>query len=288
MTRPVEAVDDGLKRRVHDYWNAHPCGTQFTELEWGSRAFFNAVEADRYRRQPFMREAVGFDRYPGRRLLEIGCGLGTDLLQFARGGAVVTGVDLTEQSVELTRHRFETYGVPGAFQVADAEKLPFADGAFDVVYSFGVLHHTPDTPRAVREVGRVLAPGGEIVIMLYHRRSTHLGIGYPAFMWKRLRHGQGLLSFDDYFRVYDGEGNPLGKAYTRGEVRRMFRDFEDLRLATFDPYRPRLSPALNGVLGALARRFGFWLLIRGRKPGAAPSAASSGPAAAAPGPPAGR
>jgi ubiquinone/menaquinone biosynthesis C-methylase UbiE len=267
MSRATETADEGLKRQVHDYWNERPCGTQFTETEWGSRAFFDAVEKERYLRQPFMREAVGFDRYPGKELLEIGCGLGTDSLQFARGGALVTGVDLTEQSVELTRRRFEMYGVPGRFQVADAENLPFPDGSFDVVYSFGVLHHTPDTRKAIREVHRVLKPGGEIVIMLYHRHSTHLWLGYPEFMLKRLLQGRGLLSFDDYFRVYDGQENPLGKAYTREAVSRMFSDFIDLKLSTYDTWRPRLPGFVNALLERLGDRFGFYLLIRGRKAG---------------------
>ena len=265
MTRPTDAADESLKRQVHDFWNSRPCGTQFTELEWGSRTFFDSVEAERYRRQPFMREAVGFDRYAGRTLLEIGCGLGTDSLQFARGGALVTGVDLTEQSIELARRRFEMYGVPGTFQVADAEQLPFPDASFDVVYSFGVLHHTPDTPRAVREVARVLKPGGEIVIMLYHRHSTHVWLGYPVAMFGRLKRGQKLLSLDEYFRVYDGEGNPLGKAYTQAEVLAMFKDFADLKLSTWDPWRPRMPKFMNDLLLGLAKRYGFWLLIRGRK-----------------------
>lgn len=266
MTRIESHADEKLKREVHDFWNARPCGTQFTRDQWGTREFFDGVEAERYLRQPFMREAVGFDRYRGRTLLEIGCGLGTDLLQFARGGAIVTGLDLTEQSIELARKRFDMYGVPGSFQVGDAENLPFPDNSFDVVYSFGVLHHTPDTARAIREVARVLKPGGEIVIMLYHRTSTHLWLGYPLAMAKRLLGGRGVLSFDEYFRTYDGEENPLGKAYTRREFREMFRGFRDVTLASYDPTRPRLPRLVDRFLATLGRRYGFWMLIRGRKP----------------------
>ena len=266
MSHMHEVANEGLKQQVHDFWNGRPCGTQFTDLEWGSREFFDSVERERYARQPFMREAVGFDRYRGKKLLEIGCGLGTDLLQFARGGALTTGVDLTEQSIELARKRFGMYGVPGEFQVADAERLPFPDGHFDVVYSFGVLHHTPDTPRTIREVHRVLKPGGEIVIMLYHSRSTHLWLGYPLAMLSRLRKGQGLLSFGGYFRVYDGEQNPLGKAYNRPQFRAMFKDFSGITLASFDPHRPRLPRWLDAGLTSLGRKFGFWMLIRGSKP----------------------
>ena len=168
-----------LKAQVQEYWDEHPCGTQFTDLEWGSREFYRAVEEDRYQRQPFMAEAVGFDRYPGQDLLEIGCGLGTDLLQFAGGGARVIGLDLTVRSVALARNRFDLEDVPGIFLTGDAENLPFPDASFDVVYSFGVLHHTPDTARAVREIRRVLRPGGEAVIMLYHSNSSHYYLGYP-------------------------------------------------------------------------------------------------------------
>ena len=161
----IDTVDEKLKDQVREYWNAHPCGTQFTHLEWGSKEFFAEVERFRYETQPFMSEIIGFDRYPGKRLLEVGCGLGTDLLQFAKGGALVTGVDLTPQSIELVKRRFALDGLAVDARVSDAENLPFDDASFDVVYSFGVLHHTPNTQKAIDEVYRVLKPGGKIIIM---------------------------------------------------------------------------------------------------------------------------
>lgn len=262
-------TDTELKLKVRDYWNAHPCGTQFTELEWGSKEFYRAVEEDRYRRQPFMENAVGFRRYADRDLLEIGCGLGTDLFQFARNGARVTGLDLTPQSVALAAHRFRLEGVPGRFTAGDAEHLPFPDAAFDVVYSFGVLHHTPDTARTFREIRRVLRPGGEAVIMLYHSRSSHLYLGYPLALASRLRRGEGWLGRDEYFRVYDGDENPLGKAYTRREVRRFLDGFEILDQASYDTWRPHLGTASNRILLGLGSRFGFYLVTRARKPAGA-------------------
>ena len=96
----IHETDENLKSQVREYWNAHPCGTQFTHLEWGSKQFFDEVERFRYDTQPFMRQLMEFDNFRGKRLLEIGCGLGTDLIQFARAGAVVTGVDLTPASIE--------------------------------------------------------------------------------------------------------------------------------------------------------------------------------------------
>ncbi len=254
------------KSDVRAYWNAHPCGTQFTELEWGSPEFYRATEEERYARQPFMAEAVGFDRYPDRDLLEIGCGLGTDLLQFARHGARTTGLDLTVQSVALARGRFRHENVPGRFLVGDAENLPFADASFDVVYSFGVLHHTPDTARTFREIRRVLRPGGEAVIMLYHSRSSHLYLGWPLLLASRFRRGEGWISRDEYFRVYDGAENPLGKAYSGAEVRRFFEGFQVLEQRSWDPWRPHLGRTANAVLIRLGRRLGFYLVTRARKP----------------------
>ena len=120
-----------------------------------------------------MPRVMGFGKFRGARLLEFGCGMGTYLLQFARGGARCTGVYLTPRSVEITRHRFRLYGMDGAFMIADGERLPFASESFDVVYSNGVLHHTPDTAGAFREVHRVLRPGGVARVMLYHRNSLN-------------------------------------------------------------------------------------------------------------------
>jgi ubiquinone/menaquinone biosynthesis C-methylase UbiE len=257
-----------LKRQVQAYWNEHPCGTQFTDMDWGSLEFYRAVEDDRYRRQPFMTEAVGFARYPGRELLEIGCGLGTDLFQFARHGSRTTGLDLTPQSVALARRRFELEDTPGRFLVGDAERLPFPDHRFDVVYSFGVLHHTPRTDRAFREVRRILRPGGEAVIMLYHARSSHYYLGYPLALASRMRRGQGWIGREEYFRVYDGEENPLGKAYTRRQVRRFFEGFEILDQKSYDTWRPHLGRVTNQILLSMGKRFGFYLVTRARKPAA--------------------
>ncbi len=260
-----EQDDEQLKEQVRAYWNAHPCGTQFTHLVPGSKEFYEEVERYRYETQPFMRRVMEFDKFGGKRLLEVGCGLGTDLLQFARGGAQVTGVDLTPASIELVKKRFELYGLTARAQVADAEHLPFSDQSFDVVYSFGVLHHTPNTQKAVEEVHRVLKPGGRIIIMLYHRHSMHVQLGTVyAFAANKFR-GKGHVA-EEWVRVYDGDGNPLGKSYSRKEIRNMFRGFRDLRIATVDPYRrslPKFANAFNQVF--LAPWWGFWLVIKGTK-----------------------
>ena len=261
----IEMSDEQLKQEVREYWNANPCGTQFTHLQRGSKEFYEEVERFRYETQPFMRRVMEFDAFEGKKLLEIGCGLGTDLLQFARGGAQVTGVDLTPASVELVKRRFKLYDLPVEARVADAERLPFDDNSFDVVYSFGVLHHTPNTPKAVDEVYRVLKPGGRIIIMLYHKSSMHVTLGtlYAAMAGIS---GNGGDAKENWVRIYDGDGNPLGKAYTRSEVERMFRNFKNLRLTTVDPYRRKLPKVANVLNQALfAWWWGFWLVIKGTK-----------------------
>ncbi|MFN3393547.1 MAG: class I SAM-dependent methyltransferase, partial [Candidatus Thermochlorobacter sp.] len=179
-----------LKSGVHDYWNAHPCGTKFTDAERGSKAFYDEVERYRYETQPFMEALCKFKAFRGKTLLEVGCGLGTDLLQFARYGAHVTGIDLTEESIALAKQRFELYGIEANLLAADAENLPFPDHSFDVVYSFGVLHHTPNTQKAIDEVYRVLKPGGEIIIMLYHKHSLHVWLGVPLYFLYGLTKGK--------------------------------------------------------------------------------------------------
>ena len=262
----VEANDEQLKREVQQYWNAHPCGTQFTHLEWGSKLFFDEVERFRYDTQPFMRSLMEFDNFRGKQLLEIGCGLGTDLLQFARAGAIATGVDLTPASIELVRKRFALEGIPVNAQVADAEHLPFSDGSFDVVYSFGVLHHTPNTQKAIDEIYRVLKPGGRIIIMLYHKDSVHVYLGAPLYRLSHKLQAGAHSVVEDWVRVYDGAENPLGKAYSRSEIRTMFSRFRNLGFEACDPIRRKYPAAVNWInQKVFSRRWGFWLVIKGSK-----------------------
>ena len=127
---------------------------------------FQQVREFRTDTQEFVYRAVDFRQFAGKRMLEVGCGLGSDLLHAASLGANVVGFDLSRRSVGLARRHFALAGVDGQFVHGDAEGLPFGDDSFDVVYSFGVLHHTPDTQKAIDECLRVLKPGGQMVLML--------------------------------------------------------------------------------------------------------------------------
>jgi ubiquinone/menaquinone biosynthesis C-methylase UbiE len=165
----MSITENSLKDRVRAFWQENPCGTKFSDAEPGTRLFYERVEQHRYSTEWHIPQAAGFAGTGSKRVLEIGCGLGTDGAQFAKAGADYTGIDLTDAAVELARKRFELFGLPGKFWVSDAENLDFPSDTFDLVYSHGVLHHTPDTVRAVEEVRRVLKPGGQAVVMLYHR-----------------------------------------------------------------------------------------------------------------------
>lgn len=262
------------KQRTREQWGANPCGAHVaSDYPFGTREYFDAIEAYRYQDYaPWMKAALGFDAYRGKRLLEVGCGTGTDLLQFARGGAQVTGVDLTPRSIEIARRRFAVYDCAGTFAIGDAENLAFPDESFDVVYSFGVLHHTPDTEGAINEVHRVLRRGGRAVVMLYHRTSFYY---WGGLMLKRGVFGGELLQarpaeiMSRYVEHTETAGRPLVKAYTRGEARRLFQGFSDCRVSVNQLTRHelgRVGRALpESVFQWLARHFGWNLIITATK-----------------------
>jgi ubiquinone/menaquinone biosynthesis C-methylase UbiE len=263
------------KQKARAQWSADPAGAVYgREHEFGTREFFDEVERHRYQEYaPWMPKVMGFDAFAGQRLLEVGCGMGTDLLQFARGGAQVTGVDLTPRSIETSRHHLKLYGESGDFALTDAEKLPFADESFDVAYSNGVLHHTPDTGAAVREIHRVLRPGGLARVMLYHRNSW--------YYWSEIMLHRGLLRgqllrgqtaeeiMGRYVEVNEGEGRPLVKVYSQRQARALFSMFREVKTEVQQLTRGdfhflgRAIPA--GFLRALGSRVGWNVIISARK-----------------------
>jgi SAM-dependent methyltransferase len=263
------------KIRAREQWGQDPCGAEYErEHELGTREFFESVERYRYTQYaPWMRRVMGFDQFRGARLLEIGCGMGTDLLQFARGGARCVGIDLTPRSVEITRHRFALYVADGAFMIADGEQLPFASDSFDVVYSNGVLHHTPDTAGAIREVHRVLRPGGEAKVMLYHRNSLNYWVeivlrrGVLGGEFFRRRSAEEIMS--RVIEFSDHGARPLVKVYSRKEVRALFAQFREVVVEVEQLTREELrvfkSLVSEGLLQKLSTRVGWNVIITASK-----------------------
>jgi SAM-dependent methyltransferase len=160
MTNPVAA-----------YWDAAPCGSKLAAAEPGSAAFFQEHATRRYQLEPMIRTFADFPSWSGRRVLEVGVGLGADTAEFARAGAMVSGVDISMRSLELARARLDHAGLDADLRIADGGSLPYESATFDLVWSWGVIHHAPDPPAVVREIRRVLRPGGEVRAMLYARRS---------------------------------------------------------------------------------------------------------------------
>ena len=263
------------KVRAREQWSQDPCGAEFDrEHELGTREFFDAIERHRYTEYaPWMPRVMGFDKFPNARLLEIGCGMGTDLLQFARGGARCTGVDLTPRSVEITRHRFALYGMSGDFMISDGEHLPFATESFDMVYSNGVLHHTPDTAGAIREVHRVLRPGGVARVMLYYRNS--LNYWFEIVLRRGLLGGEflrGRSAEDIMSRVVefsDHEARPLVKVYSRKQARELFKPFSDVKVQVEQLTREELrflGPLVSqSLFERLGQRIGWNVVITATK-----------------------
>ena len=261
---------------VQDYWNRRPCNLLASPLEVGTKAYFDEVAARKYMVEPHIPGFAQFERWKDKRVLEIGCGMGTDTMSFAKAGARVTAVDLSERSLDLAKRRPEIEGVDVRFYQADAERLNEvvpADG-YDLIYSFGAIHHTPHPERAVEEIRRYAGPQTTVKLMVYHKRS-----------WKvasiLLRQGKGAFwRLPRLVAQYSEaqEGCPVTYAYTSREARRLLSGFqiEDMRVDHIFPYRVDryveygyakswyFSALPRPLFQWLERRFGWHLCITAR------------------------
>jgi SAM-dependent methyltransferase len=267
---------DADKQRVRDFWNEVSCGEDLY-LQGSDRAAYEAQARIRYQLEPYIAEFAGFAEARSKRVLEIGVGLGADHQRFAEAGADLYGIDLTERAVEHTERRLSALGLSSRLAVGDAEALQFPDDHFDRVYSWGVLHHSPDTPKAIGEVWRVLKRGGTARIMVYHTWSLvglMLWVRYAGLAlrpWLSLR--------DIYARYLESPGT---KAYSAAEARRLFSGFRDVHVHTVLSHGDLLESSAGqrhtGPLLSLARLLwprafirrwcpglGLFLLIDARK-----------------------
>lgn len=284
---------------VKEFWNANPCQSDLSSEE-NRRRYFEEISHNRFgRREWHVPTVAAFNAYRGKDVLEIGCSIATDGLEFARNGANYTGVDLTPKAIEIARERFELFDVPGRFEVANAEeRIPFPDASFDHVYSFGVIHHSPVPERIVAEIHRVLRPRGTLTVMLYNRSSINYYIEImllrkifrwcllPKFMprllaavtgfdkWKLEGHRHALnkkLTKAQWISMNtDGPFCPLAKVYNRKEAARLFKDFADIRQEVWE-FNVEHWPILNAILPTsrerwIGRRWGWHRMVYGRKP----------------------
>ncbi len=228
-------------RDVRQYWEANPCGIT-TEVvgnaAGGTLEWFERIEQSRYAKEPFVHAVAQFTRHHGKKLLEIGVGGGVDHLQWARAGAECYGVDLTQNAIEITGSRLRAYSLHSNLRRVDAEELPFDENTFDIVYSWGVIHHSSDPTRLIAEIHRVLRPGGTFIGMMYHRHSLKV---ITAWIYWALLRGRPWRSFRDV--LWNHVESPGTKAYTLRELRDMFRDFSNFFARPIKtPYDTRAYP----------------------------------------------
>jgi SAM-dependent methyltransferase len=208
---------------VRDYWNRRPCNIRHSTAEIGSRDYFDQVEARKYMVEPHIPSFAEFERWKGKRVLEIGCGIGTDAVNFARAGADYTGIELSAESLELAKTRFQVYGLNGRFIVGNAEELPkeLMQEKFDLIYSFGVIHHTVQPENVVANVSRLMSTGGEFRLMMYAKNS-----------WKN------IMIENEFDQPEAQTGCPIAFTYTSGELRHLLREFDvyEIRQDHIFPY----------------------------------------------------
>ncbi len=256
---------------VRDYWNQHIHDLAITTHPVGSPGFFADLDQYHFEKLHHLPRLIAFDGYRGRAVLEVGCGAGTDLVRFARGGASVTGVDLSASAIALARQNFAQQGLAADLREADGEQLPFGDASFDLVYAHGVVQYTSNAPALIRECHRVLKPGGEAVFQVYNRVS-----------W--------LNALSKLMKVpLEHEDAPVLRKYSIGELRGLLREFHEVRIVEERfPVKSRLHGGVKGLLfntlfvgtfnalpRALVRRFGWHLLAFCRKAPAGTSGTSA-------------
>lgn len=248
-----------LTDEVRAFWEGTPCGTGGAIVGDAiplSPTWFERIEEHRYALEPFIHAVAQFTRYRGKELLEIGVGAGTDHLQWARAGARCHGVDLTQAAIETTRAHLALHGLSSELQRLSAESLPFPDASFDLVYSWGVIHHAERPEAIVREIRRVLRPGGRFIGMLYARYSL---LALRFWVRHALLTGRPWRSLADVlWHHMESTGT---KAYTRRELRDLFGSFSRVELVKLvTPYDTARLPAF--IAGTVPDALGWNIAVR--------------------------
>jgi len=264
---------------VRAFWEEHPVAAAAIEAPLATPEYFTAFdrlrEADECEPYAFSNRIHGYDQAAGKRVLDIGCGNGYVLWHYARHGAHVHGVDITETALALSRRRFELGGLTGEFRLTDGNRLPYPDRHFDIVCSMGVLHHIEDPRPMLAEARRVLRPGGRLILMLYHRNSWKYRVVLPLrLLFDRRYRGKSL---QQALNMNDGDDCPLAKVYSRRDVSALLVRFRDLRfsvnqlnwqqLLLIPPLVRALQPLLPPLSDSpIARALGWNLYVEAVKP----------------------
>lgn len=263
------------KRAIADFWETAACGEDLYLTSRDAEGY-QAQRDVRYRLEPYVLPFIDAESWRGKRVLEIGVGLGSDHELLAAHGAELSGIDLTERAVARTSERLRNVGFRSDLRVGDAENLPYPDCSFDMVYSWGVIHHTPDTTRAAREILRVLSPGGQFKVMIYNKWCL---IGLMLWTRYALLKGRPFTSLSEIYSKH--LESPGTKAYTPAEAAQLFAG-ADVKTAVVLTHGDLLESSAGQrhrglaltfakalwprwLLRRVARNYGLFLLIDGRK-----------------------
>lgn len=220
-----------MELAVQAYWEAHLHDQQIARHPAGSAEFYRELEDYRFEKLSYLSELVDFSGFRGRKLLEVGCGVGIDLVRFGRGGARVTGVDLAPRAIALARRNFDINGLDADLYVMNGEVLAFGDNQFDVVYAHGVLQYTADVSKMIGEIYRVLRPRGEAILMVYNKYS-----------WLNLM--SRLTKVD-----LEHQDAPVLRLYSVGDFKRLLESFSETRIVPERfPVRTRLHQGLKAAV----------------------------------------
>jgi SAM-dependent methyltransferase len=245
-------MNDELKNKAMRYWDLRPCNIKHSNKEIGSLEYFEEVEKRRYTVEPHIPDFAKFEETNGMNVLEIGCGIGTDTIQFAKAGAKIVALDISKVSVDICKKRFQVYGLEGEIMCADAEDVDkiFADRKFDIIYSFGVIHHTMN-PSNIIEKLRSVCHEGTVIRMMFYSKYSFKGLDFY------LRHGWRFgFNYKKTIRYYAEAqlGCPIADVYSKSDLLKMFNKYEVVRLVKDHIFPYKIEDYKNG---RLRKRFIF-------------------------------
>lgn len=239
-------------KKIHDFWNSESCGQRYATGDNISKSFLSEKKK-RYKLEPYIKKFANFTKFKNKKVLEIGVGFGCDHSQIAaQNPKSLVGIDLTERAINNTRLRFKIFGLNSLLKIDNAEKLSFKDNAFDYIYSWGVLHHSPDTQKCFDEVYRVLKPGGIGKIMIYHKYSP---VGWMLWIKNGLFKFNPFKSLKEIYSKY--LESPYTKAYTIREAKNLTKLFSKneikVQLSFADLLEGDVGVRHKGIILSLAK-----------------------------------
>lgn len=275
-TNFTDLPDQEYKKQTIKNWTSSPCGSNYTAEEYLTREYFEEVEGFRYNSHPWLKNAIESFDIKGKSVLEIGFGMGTDHLTMARKGANMYGVDMTPKHLKITQNRLKLYNLNSNLILGDGETVPLEDNSMDFIYSFGVIHHSPNTEKIISEINRILKPKGKCFITVYHKNSLFFWLNVFLVNYiikggwqKRNLHQQ--ISLVEY--PNDNE-NLVLRLYKKTQFKSLFKNFININckikhllpaeipiLGRF--YKNQFEP--TPFLSTLGNFFGWYIIIEATK-----------------------